>query len=322
MNSTNWILEGARMKYVSYNHLEDFEFHDSVLEFESYKDNTLVVTAKYLNIHKDTKQNTNNYDAEIAFAVITFECFKIHSLELLRSYRIDADDNMYTDDPQIIYRGKDAENVLIRELQSSISLNGLNILRENERITIELENNGNVTMFAAICSCTKFKVEWDEYCGRAWYEKYKRYQYDVILVTPCGKQKNVVTILHELDNDGNTTEVSAYIRYHNKDYFGNGTDYLWIDAIADLQKKLPEDVMLKCCVACRHGSLCPVGNSENEVFCVSDISPKDKSDLFFYTEDENERTKRSREYFNQCENFESQKGNYYTYNDFYYHLKK
>ena len=95
-----------------------------------------------------------------------------------------------------------------------------------------------------------------------------------------------------------------------------------MDAIADLQNRLPQGVLLKCCLACRHGSFCPVGNGMNEVFCVSDLVPKEKSDLFFCTENEEETHKRSREYFHQCEKFQPQEENYYTYNDFYHYLKK
>lgn len=310
------------MIYASYNHLEDFEFHDAVLGFENYKDNTLIVTARCLNIHKNAKQNTNDYDAEIASAVITFDCFSVHSLELLKSYQSDENGNLYTDDPQIIYHGKDAEMLFLEKLKSFISLNGLNIKNEEKRIKIELETNSNSSVFAVNCSCANVKVEWDEYHGRAWYEKIKRYKYNTTLITPDGEQKNIIDILHELDNDGNTTNVRTYIRYNNNDYFGDGNDCIWIDSIADLQNKLPDNVILKCCIACKHGNLCPVGNERNEIFCVSDISPKDKSDLFFYTEDENERKKRSRKYFDQCENFESQQDNYYTYNDFYHYLKK
>lgn len=159
------------MKYISWNHLEDFEFHDAVLIFESYKDNTLIVTAKCLNMHKDTKQNINDYDAEIASAVITFEHFKVHSLEPLRAYKIDADGNLYTNDPQIIYQGKDAEEIFIKKLKSSISLNGLNVQNKDNRTMIELETNGYVSLFTAVCSCVSVTVAWDEYCGKAWYER-------------------------------------------------------------------------------------------------------------------------------------------------------
>lgn len=308
------------MKYISDN-LNDFTFHDTVFKFVSFKENTLIVTATGLNIHKDTKQNTNNYDEEIESALITFEDFEANSLELMQAYQTDAKGNLYTNDPQIIYHNKNAEEALIKKLKSSISLNGLNILSKNEKTVIELETNFN-SVFTAICSYSNVKIEWDEYCGRAWYEHNRNYQYNVTLVTKFREQKNIVRILQILDDDGNTTEVRASMYYNNKEYFGVGTDYFWIDAIADLQKQLPNNVILKCCIACKHGSLCPVGDNLNEVFCVKDICPKQKSDLFFYTEDENERTKRSREYFSQCENFKPQEKNYYTYNDFYYYLKK
>lgn len=161
------------MKYTSYNHLENFEFHDTFLEFKSFQDNTLSVTAKSLNIHNSTKQNTNEYDAEIASAVISFECFEIHSLEYLRSYIYDADGNLQTDDPQIIYHGQDAQEALIRELKSGVSLNGLNITDESDRTTIEIETNCP-TVFDAVCFYTNVKIEWNEYSGKAWYEKFKR----------------------------------------------------------------------------------------------------------------------------------------------------
>lgn len=297
------------MKYVSANHLEGFEFHDAILKFVSYKDKTLTATAKYLNLHKDTRQNPYDYDAEIADAVISWECFEVQSLE------------DYTNTPQINYYGKDAEEVLIRELKESFSLNGLNIRKENEKIMVVFETNGDNSYFNAICSCTNVKVEWDEYCGLAWYEKQKTHRYDVTLATPDGEEKSTIAISQWLDDHEITTQVIAFIRYDEKDYYGNGTDDFWIDAIADLQNQLPDNVILKCCVACKHGSLCPVGNDQNEVFCVNDITPKDKSDLFFYTEDENERRKRSREYFSQCERFEPQEEDGFTYNDFCYYLK-
>ena len=82
--------------------------------------------------------------------------------------------------------------------------------------------------------------------------------------------------------------------YDGKEYWGRGNDHLWIDAFADLQKKLPEGVTIKCCLTCRHGNLCPVGNAPNEVFCTKDVLITQKSDLYFYTEDEAECEKRSR----------------------------
>ena len=107
-----------------------------------------------------------------------------------------------------------------------------------------------------------------------------------LLSTPGGETKTKIEIEHLTDSNEITSKVTAVLCYEGIEYKGFGTDWLWIDAIADLQKHLPENVKIKCCLTCRHGSLCPVGNKENEIFCVKDIVPKKKEDLFFYTEDE------------------------------------
>lgn len=87
-------------------------------------------------------------------------------------------------------------------------------------------------------------------------------------------------------------------------------------AIFNLVEQLPSNVKIKCCFSCRHGNLCPVGNKDNEIFCVKDFEPKEKSDLFFVTEDYDEREKRSRTLFDICDDYKPLKKGYYTYNSF------
>lgn len=41
------------MKDISVNRLSDFEFHDAEIAFDSFGNNQLAVTARYLNIHKE-----------------------------------------------------------------------------------------------------------------------------------------------------------------------------------------------------------------------------------------------------------------------------
>ncbi len=158
------------MTYVSGNRLEDFEFHDAMLRYESYQGNVLVVSAAYLNIHKGTVQNPGEFDQEIAAARITFTDFSVQTLTLTRAYQMDADGNLYTNDPEIRYEGKAAEEVLIAELKNGISVNGLTSSRENGRIEVGFDTTGKV-MFNVACFCVSVKVEWDDYCGKAWYEK-------------------------------------------------------------------------------------------------------------------------------------------------------
>ena len=47
-------------------------------------------------------------------------------------------------------------------------------------------------------------------------------------------------------------EVEIILKYNNIEYCGTGRDYLWVDAFADLQAKLPSNTQLACCMTCRH----------------------------------------------------------------------
>lgn len=149
-----------------------------------------------------------------------------------------------------------------------------------------------------------------------------KHTFYTLLSTLNGELKRKIEIEHLINNDEITVEVTAVLNYDGIEYKGFGNDYLWIDAIANLQKHLPENVIIKCCLTCRHGSLCPVGNNENELFCVKDIVPKNKEDLFFCTEDYKQREKRSREYFSCCSDYRPQSDDYFTYNDYLYYLNK
>ena len=51
------------MHYSSNNRLQDFEFHDTELSLISWEDNRLIVSAKFLNVHKDAAPN--NADADM-----------------------------------------------------------------------------------------------------------------------------------------------------------------------------------------------------------------------------------------------------------------
>lgn len=149
----------------------------------------------------------------------------------------------------------------------------------------------------------------------------KRYERDLCLNTNDG---DVIVNAEILWNEEVTGEecISIKIIYDSKGYYGLGKDYYWTDAFADLQNNLPEYVQIKCCLTCRHGNFCPVGNSLDEVFCTKDVEIKEIRDLWFYTEDEAERRKRSRKYTCFCETYCVQTEEYFTYNDFGYYLNE
>ncbi len=89
------------------------------------------------------------------------------------------------------------------------------------------------------------------------------------------------------------------------------------DALILLAKSLPEGWKIKSCFSCRFGNFCPVGDCDNELFCVTDFEPKESCDLWHVTEDVVERNSRRRTLFDYCDFYKEQTECYYTYSDYY-----
>lgn len=162
-------------------------------------------------------------------------------------------------------------------------------------------------------------VCWDQYKKKAWYELHKQYRFDATLHTPEGDETVRLTVSCREEPE---PTVNVGCSYAGKEYWGRGTDFLWIDAFADLQRQLPEGVSLKCCLTCRHGNLCPTGNEPNELCCTKDVAITQKRDLFFYTEDRFERQNRAKQCCHVCADYQQQGETYYTYNDFLFFLNQ
>ena len=310
------------MKYRIENQLDLFEFHDSEVSLVGFDKKDLTVSVKHLNIHKDAKENPHDCDMEISLANICFQNIHILSVEPARAYRSDADGNLYTDEPQIIFTGKDAEKKFIRELKNGFTINCIDIRQFGEHKTIEI-NTTALECFSAILSFSDIIVEWDEYRKKAWYELQKQYFYDITLITPDGEQKGSLYIACNKEDERNPT-VDVNIKYQDQEIWGHGKDHLWVDAFADLQKQLPDGVILKCCLTCRHGNMCPFGNKPGEVFCTKDLEISSKEDMckWFDTADSDEIESRSRNYADTCEDHKHQSSDYYTYNNYLYELEK
>jgi len=140
--------------------------------------------------------------------------------------------------------------------------------------------------------------------------------------TDSGAQYLELAIAFDHDDPDEISEMTIRTQFDGKEIIAAGTDYPFADAYADLQNKLPEGVMLTGCVACRHGNMCPVGDLPDEVFCTKDVAITCRSDLYFYTEDEEERKRRLRHYTDFCDAFQPQKDDAFTYNDYRFYLKK
>ncbi|MBQ8409224.1 MAG: hypothetical protein IJY39_10225 [Clostridia bacterium] len=92
-------------------------------------------------------------------------------------------------------------------------------------------------------------------------------------------------------------------------------------ALISFAKSLPAGWHIRSCLSCRYGHFCPVGNADNELFCVTEFEPKVTDDLWHVTEDDEERSKRSRNLFHLCDHYLPQSDDYFTYNDYYLVMK-
>ena len=100
---------------------------------------------------------------------------------------------------------------------------------------------------------------------------------------------------------------------------GYVTIVLWMDALADLQRQLPQGTFLKCCLSCRYANQCPTGSLPNELYCTKDASIRKKQDLFPYTQGV-EASRRLHQYCSLCPDFQAQSSDFFTYNDYPYLL--
>ena len=120
-----------------------------------------------------------------------------------------------------------------------------------------------------------------------------------------------------LGNDDEKVVVSTFIQEKKLSFQAETTE----TALILLAKELPKTWKIKSCLSCRFGHFCPVGNCDNELFCVTEFEPKEPCDLWHVTEDDEERRKRSRTLFDCCECYKEQSKDYFTYSDFYFEVE-
>ena len=93
-------------------------------------------------------------------------------------------------------------------------------------------------------------------------------------------------------------------------------------AIFDLQKQLPNNMQIVCCLTCKHGTFCPYGNAENEIFCLIHHSPKDKMDVaaIFSAWAQRKVELQKNELLYWCDMYSKISENDYSYTDWHYYL--
>lgn len=231
------------MRYSSTNRLQDFEFHDAELSLVSWEENCLIVSAKFLNIHKNAAPNNTNADMEISEVRISFSGFQIKEFEPGRTWKTNENGESYAATPLIIHTGEAARSMFENELKNSITIMSM----DSENGIYELGAIGIEPYFSVRFVFSDVEIEWDDYRKKAWYELHRQYKKTITLLAPSGKcEVEAHIICHDedvLSFGGDKVEgpsVSVGIKYDGKEFWGYGKDCT--DAFADLQKKLPGNV--------------------------------------------------------------------------------
>ena len=144
---------------------------------------------------------------------------------------------------------------------------------------------------------------------------------ELVIFTPTEKKKCPAKIEWSQKDDGDCEKIRVSVTLDGVCYFGDGEDYMWADAFADLQRNLPSNVSLACCMTCRHGNMCPFGNEPRQLFCTKDLTITDKDDMIALFEAEDAFGKREVLADAYCNDFEYQSDNCYTYNDYLFCLQ-
>jgi len=155
------------MKYRSINNFQDFEFHDCVFSLISWENDRLTISAKHLNIHETAEQNTFGSDMEIDEAHIIFYGFQLNEFEPSRNWYQDANGNLQTNEPLIIYKGTKARSMFENELLNSFVVIGIAVT-DGE---YELGAIGIDPYFSARFIISDIEILWDNYIGPSWYKK-------------------------------------------------------------------------------------------------------------------------------------------------------
>ena len=170
--------------------------------------------------------------------------------------------------------------------------------------------------------------------SRIFHLKNERY-YDIITIIGGAAMKEIIesqiTLLSQTHKISlpvkisyTDNEVEIILKYNNIEYCGTGRDYLWVDAFANLQRKLPHGIFLACCMTCRHGTMCPYGNKENQLYCTKDVKITSKDSVIELMDDKGHGSffERAVSSIHCCDDFIYQSNDCYTYNDYLYHLQK
>lgn len=236
------------MRFCVENDLSLFEFHDAVFSFIGFDGKDMVISAELLNIHKHTEQNPSEYDMEIESARILFKGFRSPIYEPGRTWKMGEDGKSYPVGLRRVFSDQEALDRIVEELKEGLTVYHF---EKEETGGWSIGGSGLEPYFTITFDFDTVSVCWDEYKKRAWYELHRRYDYDCVLHTPKGDETvQLAVICHEeaVYIKGVLQQppaVNVGCKYDGKAYWGHGSGRSWLDAFADLQRQLPEGVILK-----------------------------------------------------------------------------
>jgi len=156
------------MKYISINKVDDFEFHDAVIDFFSFQNDDLEVSIKHLNIHSTAMQNPFDEDMEIKEARIAFKGFIPISYTKAKDL-VKCEDGAWRPSEYITMRDSEAFDSLMKEITHGVTVYYFEKSKEKDS-EYYIEALGDEPYFTATFKCKDVIVEWDEYLKKAWYE--------------------------------------------------------------------------------------------------------------------------------------------------------
>ena len=146
----------------------------------------------------------------------------------------------------------------------------------------------------------------------------KTIEKQILILSPDGIVSAPITVEYR-DGDGFSSEVRSEL--NKKTFRGVGESRGLEQAFADLEKNLPENCSLRCCMVCRHGNFCPFGGAPGQLFCTKDKVINSKDDMIALFSD---KSAFGREVFaaDNYGDFVRQDRDHYTYNGFLYYCFK
>ena len=302
------------MLYQSINALQDFEFHDSEVIGGSRDGDTVTLTLKYLNVHKHLPQNPGDFDMEIELATFRINGFQLLGYTPGVTWGFDEAGNSIPLEPIREYTGADGLERFWTQVEGGFAILQLDTEQQNGRLALTFSCSGNEPYFDVSFAADQVTVQWDKFRKKAWYELHRYSNHPLSLLVDGAETPSEIRVYFHDDPPSKPLR-SASIKLDGSDLWGSGT--LLEEAVLDLERKLPASVSLKCCQTCRHGNFCPSGNEETEIFCLQDLHPASKGEVFDLLTAEGQWEHRKRTLFSLCDAYCPMEKAYYAYNDYY-----